>query len=106
MMVALPIRLDSPINDLELTVRTKNCLLAENINYLFELVNRTELELLKAPQLGKKSLTEIKDFLTQHGLSLGQDPRIKERIIKMRIDLEQIQEEYKKLKLQIEEFEL
>jgi DNA-directed RNA polymerase alpha subunit len=106
MMITLPIRLDSPIDDLEFTVRTKNCLLAENINYLYELVDRNEFELLTTPNLGKKSLTEIKDFLTQHGLSLRKVPRIKERIIKMRIDLEQIQEEYKKLKLQIEALEL
>jgi len=60
-----------PIDDLELTVRSANCLKAENIYYIGDLIQRTEVELLKTPNLGKKSLTEIKDVLAQHGLSLG-----------------------------------
>lgn len=60
-----------PIDDLELTVRSANCLKAESILYIGDLVQRTEVELLKTPNLGKKSLTEIKDVLAQHDLSLG-----------------------------------
>ncbi len=60
-----------PVDDLELTVRSANCLKAENIFYIGDLVQRTEVELLKAPNLGKKSLTEIKDVLALKGLSLG-----------------------------------
>lgn len=60
-----------PIDDLELTVRSANCLKAESILYIGDLVQRTEVELLKTPNLGKKSLTEIKDVLASHELSLG-----------------------------------
>jgi len=60
-----------PIDDLELTVRSANCLKAESIYYIGDLVQRTEVELLKTPNLGKKSLTEIKDVLFSRGLSLG-----------------------------------
>ncbi|HEX7046405.1 MAG TPA: DNA-directed RNA polymerase subunit alpha [Gammaproteobacteria bacterium] len=60
-----------PVDDLELTVRSANCLKAESIHYIGDLVQRTEVELLKTPNLGKKSLTEIKDVLAQHGLALG-----------------------------------
>ena len=60
-----------PVDDLELTVRSANCLKAENIYYIGDLIQRTEVELLKTPNLGKKSLTEIKDVLGTHGLSLG-----------------------------------
>ena len=60
-----------PIDDLELTVRSANCLKAENIYYIGDLVQKTEVELLKTPNLGKKSLTEIKDVLASRGLSLG-----------------------------------
>ncbi len=59
------------VEDLELTVRSANCLKAEQIYYIGDLVQRTEVELLKTPNLGKKSLTEIKDVLAQRGLSLG-----------------------------------
>jgi DNA-directed RNA polymerase subunit alpha len=52
-------------------VRSANCLKAENIYYIGDLIQRTEVELLKTPNLGKKSLTEIKDVLASHGLSLG-----------------------------------
>jgi DNA-directed RNA polymerase subunit alpha len=60
-----------PVDDLELTVRSANCLKAEQIYYIGDLIQRTEVELLKTPNLGKKSLTEIKDVLASRGLSLG-----------------------------------
>ncbi|MBV1951746.1 MAG: DNA-directed RNA polymerase subunit alpha, partial [Cycloclasticus sp.] len=60
-----------PVDDLELTVRSANCLKAEQIFYIGDLIQRTEVELLKAPNLGKKSLTEIKDVLASKGMSLG-----------------------------------
>ena len=60
-----------PVDDLELTVRSANCLKAENILYIGDLIQRTEVELLKTPNLGKKSLTEIKDVLASRGLGLG-----------------------------------
>ncbi|MFT8259091.1 MAG: DNA-directed RNA polymerase subunit alpha [Candidatus Symbiodolus clandestinus] len=59
------------VDDLELTVRSANCLKAEAIHHIGDLVQRTEVELLKTPNLGKKSLTEIKDVLASRGLSLG-----------------------------------
>ena len=60
-----------PVDDLELTVRSANCLKAENIYYIGDLIQRTENELLKTPNLGRKSLNEIKDVLASHGLTLG-----------------------------------
>ena len=60
-----------PVDELELTVRSANCLKAENIYYIGDLIQRAEVELLRTPNLGKKSLTEIKDVLASHGLSLG-----------------------------------
>ena len=60
-----------PVDELELTVRSANCLKAENINYIGDLVQKTEVELLRTPNLGKKSLTEIKQVLESHGLQLG-----------------------------------
>ena len=60
-----------PVDDLELTVRSANCLKAENINYIGDLVQNLESDLLKTPNLGKKSLTEIKDVLASRSLSLG-----------------------------------
>ncbi|MDP3559788.1 MAG: DNA-directed RNA polymerase subunit alpha [Legionellaceae bacterium] len=59
------------VDDLELTVRSANCLKAENINYIGDLVQKTESELLKTPNLGKKSLTEIKEVLGTRSLTLG-----------------------------------
>ena len=64
-------KLICPVEDLELTVRSANCLKAEGIKYIGDLVQRTEVELLKTPNLGKKSLTEIKDVLAERGLTLG-----------------------------------
>lgn len=60
-----------PVEDLELTVRAANCLKAENINTIADLINRTESDLLKTPNLGKKSLNEIKNVLASRGLRLG-----------------------------------
>lgn len=60
-----------PVDDLELTVRSANCLKAEAIHYIGDLVQCTEIELLRTPNLGKKSLTEIKDVLASRGISLG-----------------------------------
>jgi DNA-directed RNA polymerase subunit alpha len=60
-----------PVEDLELTVRSANCLKSENIQYIGDLVQRTETDLLKTPNLGKKSLNEIKSVLSSHHLSLG-----------------------------------
>jgi DNA-directed RNA polymerase subunit alpha len=60
-----------PVDDLELTVRSANCLKAENIYYIGDLIQRTENELLKTPNLGRKSLNEIKDVLAMRGLTLG-----------------------------------
>jgi DNA-directed RNA polymerase subunit alpha len=60
-----------PVDDLELTVRSANCLKAENIYYIGDLIQRTENELLKTPNLGRKSLNEIKEVLNAHGLTLG-----------------------------------
>ena len=60
-----------PVDDLELTVRSANCLKAENIYYIGDLIQRTETELLKTPNLGRKSLNEIKEVLASRGLTLG-----------------------------------
>ncbi|MCI0750116.1 MAG: DNA-directed RNA polymerase subunit alpha, partial [Nevskiales bacterium] len=65
-----PILLRS-IDDLELTVRSVNCLKAENIYFIGDLVQRTEADLLKTPNLGRKSLSEIRDALRTHNLDLG-----------------------------------
>jgi len=66
-------RLLRPVDDLELTVRSANCLKAENIYYIGDLIQRTENELLKTPNLGRKSLNEIKEVLATRGLSLGME---------------------------------
>lgn len=63
--------LSKPVDDLELTVRSANCLKAENIQFIGDLVTRSEADLLKTPNLGRKSLNEIKDVLAQRGLHLG-----------------------------------
>ena len=60
-----------PVDDLELTIRSANCLKAENIYYIGDLIQRTENELLKTPNLGRKSLNEIKEVLGTHDLTLG-----------------------------------
>ena len=60
-----------PVDELELTVRSANCLKAENIYYIGDLIQRTETELLKTPNLGRKSLNEIKEVLASRGLALG-----------------------------------
>ncbi len=63
-----------PVDELELTVRSANCLKAENIYYIGDLIQRTETELLKTPNLGRKSLNEIKEVLASRGLTLGMKP--------------------------------
>tara|TARA_Y100001970_G_scaffold250734_1_gene322784 strand:- start:13532 stop:14512 length:981 start_codon:yes stop_codon:yes gene_type:complete len=60
-----------PVDELELTVRSANCLKAENIHYIGDLVTRHESDLLRTPNLGKKSLNEIKEVLLSRGLTLG-----------------------------------
>jgi len=60
-----------PVDELELTVRSANCLKAENIYYIGDLIQRTENELLKTPNLGRKSLNEIKEVMASRGLTLG-----------------------------------
>jgi len=60
-----------PVDELELTVRSANCLKAENIYYIGDLIQRTENELLRTPNLGRKSLNEIKEVLASRGLTLG-----------------------------------
>jgi DNA-directed RNA polymerase subunit alpha len=60
-----------PVDDLELTVRSANCLKAENIYYIGDLIQRSENDLLKTPNLGRKSLNEIKEVLASRGLTLG-----------------------------------
>ena len=60
-----------PVDELELTVRSANCLKAENMYYIGDLIQRTETELLKTPNLGRKSLNEIKEVLAARGLTLG-----------------------------------
>ena len=65
-----PILLRS-IEELELTVRSTNCLKAESIFLIGDLIHRSEFDLLKTPNLGKKSLNEIKDVLASKDLSLG-----------------------------------
>jgi DNA-directed RNA polymerase subunit alpha len=60
-----------PVDDLELTVRSANCLKAENIHFIGDLVQKAEADLLKTPNLGKKSLAEIKEVLASRNLSLG-----------------------------------
>ena len=60
-----------PVDELELTVRSANCLNAVIIHYIGDLVTRMESDLLRTPNLGKKSLNEIKEVLLSRGLSLG-----------------------------------
>lgn len=59
------------VEELELSVRSANCLQNANIKYIYELVQRTEAEMLKTKNFGRKSLNEIKDILSEMGLSLG-----------------------------------
>jgi DNA-directed RNA polymerase alpha subunit len=59
------------IDELELSVRSANCLKNDGINYVGELVQKSEAEMLKTPNFGRKSLNEIKELLAQSGLHLG-----------------------------------
>ena len=65
-----PILLKS-IDELELSMRSTNCLKAENISYIGDLITRSESDLFRTPNLGRKSLTEIKDRLKERELFLG-----------------------------------
>jgi DNA-directed RNA polymerase subunit alpha len=60
-----------PVSELELTVRAHNCLKADQIETVADLVTRTERELLLAPGMGKKSLEEIKEVLSRYSLRLS-----------------------------------
>jgi DNA-directed RNA polymerase subunit alpha len=60
-----------PVDDLELTPRSSNCLKAQSIHYIGDLIQYTENDLLRTPNLGRKSLNEIKQVLAEHNLSLG-----------------------------------
>ena len=60
-----------PVDDLELTPRSSNCLKAQSIHYVGDLIQHSENDLLRTPNLGRKSLNEIKQVLAEHGLSLG-----------------------------------
>jgi DNA-directed RNA polymerase subunit alpha len=60
-----------PVEELELTVRSSNCLKAQNISLLGDLVQHPESDLMRIPNLGRKSLNEIKSVLAEYGLSLG-----------------------------------
>ena len=59
------------VDELELSVRSANCLKNDNIVYIGDLVQKTEAEMLRTPNFGRKSLNEIKDVLSQMGLHLG-----------------------------------
>jgi DNA-directed RNA polymerase subunit alpha len=63
--------LSRPVDELELSVRSANCLKNSNIRFIFELVEKTEAEMLKTKNFGRKSLNEIKEILATMGLSLG-----------------------------------
>jgi DNA-directed RNA polymerase subunit alpha len=63
--------LNKTVDELELTVRSNNCMQNANIRYIGELVQKTEGEMLKTKNFGRKSLNEIKDILSEMGLSLG-----------------------------------
>ena len=60
-----------PVSELELSVRSANCLQNANIKYIYELVSKTEGEMLRTKNFGRKSLNEIKEILTNMGLGLG-----------------------------------
>ena len=60
-----------PVSELELSVRSANCLQNANIKYIYELVSKTEGEMLRTKNFGRKSLNEIKEILTEMGLGLG-----------------------------------
>jgi DNA-directed RNA polymerase subunit alpha len=59
------------VEELELSVRSANCLKNADINKIYQLVSKTEPEMLKTKNFGRKSLNEIKEVLTEMGLSLG-----------------------------------
>jgi DNA-directed RNA polymerase subunit alpha len=67
-------KFDKPVGELELSVRSANCLRNENITCVGELVQKTEAELLRCPNFGRVSLNEIKEVLAEMGLRLGMNP--------------------------------
>jgi len=71
------------VDELELSVRSANCLQNANIKYIYELVEKTEADLLKTKNFGRKSLNEVKEVLAEMGLQLGMKlhnfPRIREQ---------------------------
>jgi DNA-directed RNA polymerase subunit alpha len=66
-----PVMYLSAVDELELTVRSANCLKAEQIYYIGDLIQKSEQDLLRTPNLGRKSLNEIKEVLTEKNLELG-----------------------------------
>jgi DNA-directed RNA polymerase subunit alpha len=70
-MVKLNENLDKSVDELELSVRSANCLQNANIRYIGELVQKSEQEMLKTKNFGRKSLKEIKEILAEMGLQLG-----------------------------------
>ena len=66
-------RLLKKVDELELSVRSANCLKNDNIVYIGDLIQKTEAEMLRTPNFGRKSLNEIKEVLAQMGLHLGMD---------------------------------
>ena len=61
------------VEELELSVRSANCLKNDNIIYIGDLVQKTESEMLRTPNFGRKSLNEIKEVLNHLGLNLGME---------------------------------
>ncbi len=61
------------VDELEFSVRSANCLKNDNIVYIGDLIQKTESEMLRTPNFGRKSLNEIKEVLAQMGLHLGMD---------------------------------
>ena len=61
------------VDELELSVRSANCLKNDNIVYIGDLVQKSEAEMLRTPNFGRKSLNEIKEVLSQMGLHLGME---------------------------------
>ena len=65
--------LGKTIDELDLSVRSANCLKNANIHTLGDLVRRSEKEMLETKNFGRKSLDEVQEILSEHGLSLGMD---------------------------------
>jgi DNA-directed RNA polymerase alpha subunit len=74
-----PPRVGTPVDTLELSVRSSNCLKSENIDLLGDLLQKTERDLLSIPNLGRTSLREIKEVLASRGLTLAAEPPARRR---------------------------